>query len=174
MISDFLPPAITVTTGVGVGRQGKQPTTGCVCPRSKSVIAAVSPGSEAQTQTPAQHSREICERPSSVGWRWSVSVFAQSSEHSSDSGRRPGPSKLGALQLGRWKLFPRPSFIVPEMEEEDEAWWSDLPWPRSTSYTQTTRYTLSLSGATKISRYLIRAKWDREEGGEEGAVRCGP
>lgn len=25
--------------------------------------------------------------------------------------------------------------------------------------------TLSLSGATKISRYLIRAKWDREEGG---------
>ena len=28
--------------------------------------------------------------------------------------------------------------------------------------------TLSLSGATKISRYLIRAKWDREE---EGAVR---
>ena len=29
--------------------------------------------------------------------------------------------------------------------------------------------TLSLSGATKISRYLIRAKWDREEGGG-----CGP
>ena len=31
--------------------------------------------------------------------------------------------------------------------------------------------TLSLSGATKISRYLIRAKWDREGGGR---VRCGP
>ena len=29
--------------------------------------------------------------------------------------------------------------------------------------------TLSLSGATKISRYLIRAKWDREEGGGCGA-----
>ena len=49
MISDFLPPAITVTTGVGVGRQGKQPTTGCVCPRSKSVIAGVSPGSDPDT-----------------------------------------------------------------------------------------------------------------------------
>ena len=32
--------------------------------------------------------------------------------------------------------------------------------------------TLSLSGATKISRYLIRAKWDREEGGGRRRVRC--
>ena len=138
MISDFLPPAITVTNARGGGGKPGEAADHRLCLSEEQICncCRISPGSEAQTQAPAQHSREICgTRAPWVG----AGPYLLSRVNTP---RTLARWKLCALQLGRWKLFPRPSFIVPQMEEEDEAWWSDLPWPRSTSYTQTTHYTV--------------------------------
>ena len=157
MISDFLPPAITVTNARGGGGKPGEAADHRLCLSEEQICncCRISPGSEAQTQTPAQHSREICGRPSSVGWRWSV--FAQSSEHSSDSGRW----KLGALQLGRWKLQLGGATFLGR-------------GPPPTHRLHTTQYTLSvwrdqdikISDTSKVGQGGGRRRRRR--------VRCGP
>ena len=147
MISDFLPPAITVTNARGGGGKPGEAADHRLCLSEEQICncCRISPGSEAQTQAPAQHSREICgTRAPWVG----AGPYLLS--------RVNTPLTLAganyahcSLEDGNYSLVERPSLAEVHLLHTD----------------YTLHSTLSLSGATKISRYLIRAKWDREEGG---------
>ena len=75
-----------------------------------------------------------------------------------------GPANYAHCSLEDGNYFPGPASLCQRWKRRMKLGGATF-LGRGPPPTHRLHSTLSLSGATKISRYLIRAKWDREEGG---------